>query len=272
MENLKIGFLGLGNMGSALAEGMTKVYCEKGDKNTIKKENIFFYRRTPITNEFTILESNAEVVKKCDVIICAVKPDVALTVLPSIKDYLNGKILISICAGINLRKLEECVGEMQKVVRLLPNTPSFVGEGATSFCVNSHVTDEDKKLVVDIFSKCGLIEEVKETYMDILTGLAGSGPGYVFLFLESLIDAGVKNGLPRELAKKFALKTVKGSVKMAEESNLPIQQLKDNVCSPGGTTIRGLFTLEKNRFKYAIIAGVDAACEQSKCLGEILNK
>lgn len=272
MDNLKIGFLGFGQMGSAVAEGIVKKSSSNDDdnnnKNLIKKENIYFCAKTIKTNGYSQLESNRKVVETCDVIIVAVKPNVAPSVLNEVKDLLDGKLLISICAGITLNKLQTYTSDKCKIVRVMPNTACLVGESASSFCSNTFVTDEDKAIIKNLFSRCGIIEEINEKDMDIATALAGSGPAYVFLFIESLIDAGVKNGLTRDLAKKLVLKTILGSVKLAEHSNSPVQQLKDNVCSPGGTTIHALSVLEKHKFKFSVIDAVDACCEKSKSLGK----
>ncbi|CRG93935.1 pyrroline-5-carboxylate reductase, putative [Plasmodium gallinaceum] len=258
MENVKLGF---GQMGFALANGILQ-------NNIIKKENIYYHDPKKNNNTFNYLNSNEEVIRTCDIIICAVKPDIVSHILKDVGKYLMSKLLISICAGVKIEKLEQLVGKNNKVVRVMPNTPCLVGESASTFCVNKNVNDVDKKYVIDIFSSCGIIHEIEEKYMDITTALVGSGPAYVYLFIESLIDAGVKNGLSRELSKKLVLQTIYGSVKMTNTSNLPVQQLKDNVCSPGGTTAVGLFTLEKNHFKYSIIEAIDAACEKSKLMSK----
>ncbi|CRH00781.1 pyrroline-5-carboxylate reductase, putative [Plasmodium relictum] len=258
MENIKLGF---GQMGSALANGIMKY-------NIINKKNIYYHEPTKKNDTFNYLNSNKEVICVCDIIICAVKPDIVSNILKDIGPYLSSKLLISICAGIKIEKLEQLVGQNNKVARVMPNTPCLVGKSASTFCVNKNVSDIDKKYIIDIFSSCGIIYEIKEKDMDIATALIGSGPAYVYLFIESLIDAGVKNGLSRDLSKKLVLQTIRGSVHMINLSDLSVQQLKDNVCSPGGTTSVGLFTLEKNNFKYAIIDAVDAACEKSKLMSK----
>ncbi|CRH00782.1 pyrroline-5-carboxylate reductase, putative [Plasmodium relictum] len=259
MENIKLGFIGLGKMGSALANGIANA-------NIVKKENIYYYGPSKKCNTFKYLNSNQEIARECNIIICAVKPDVACSVLKDIKTCLSEKLIISICAGIKIERLEQIVGENVKIVRVMPNTPCLVGEGSSTFCVNKNVNDIDKNYVISIFSSCGIIQEIKEKDMDIASSLIGACPAYVCLFIESLIDAGVKNGLSRELSKKLILKSIYGSVKLVEESNLPVQQLKDNVCSPGGITAEALFTLEKNQFKFAIVDAITAGCEKSKTM------
>lgn len=142
------------------------------------------------------------------------------------------------------------VGNDAKIVWVMPNTPCLVGEGTFIYCSNKNVDAQNKKYVNEIFNACGDAHEINEKHMDIGTAISGCGPAYVYLFIESLIDAGVKNGLNRDLSKKLVLQTLKGSVKMVKESDKPVQQLKDNICSPGGITAMGLYTLEKNGFKY----------------------
>ncbi|SBS96823.1 pyrroline-5-carboxylate reductase, partial [Plasmodium malariae] len=230
MEKIKLGFMGFGQMGSALANGIA-------NSNIIKRENIYYHALSKKNTTLKYLSSNEE-------------PDLANSVLNDIKPYLTSKLLISICGGLNIEKLEQMTGEDAKIVWVMPNTPCLVGEGAFIYCVNKNVNAVDKKRVNDIFSACGVIHEIKEKDMNIGTAISGCGPAYVYLFIESLIDAGVKNGLTRDLAKKLTLQTILGSVKMVESSDQPVQQLKDNICSPGGITAMGLFVLEKNGFKY----------------------
>ncbi|SBO28072.1 pyrroline-5-carboxylate reductase, putative [Plasmodium knowlesi strain H] len=303
MENIRVGFIGLGKMGSALAYGMEK-------SNFIGKKNIYYH--TPLKKDvpFVYLQSNELVAKTCDVIVLAVKPDLAGKVLLEIKECVGSKLLISICGGLNLKTLEEVrkgetifcpldfisykgdvlhqlnkceyvyittplpndyphiyypylyfpsqmVGVPAKIVRVMPNTPSLVGQGCLVFCANNNVDATDTQKVIDIFSACGVIQEIKEDHMDIATAISGCGPAYVFLFIESLIDAGVKNGLNRDVSKQLVLQTILGSVHMVKASNQAVQQLKDDVCSPGGITIVGLSTLEKHAFKYT---GKEAQC------------
>ncbi|CAA9988965.1 pyrroline-5-carboxylate reductase, putative [Plasmodium knowlesi strain H] len=259
MENIRVGFIGLGKMGSALAYGMEK-------SNFIGKKNIYYH--TPLKKDvpFVYLQSNELVAKTCDVIVLAVKPDLAGKVLLEIKECVGSKLLISICGGLNLKTLEEMVGVPAKIVRVMPNTPSLVGQGCLVFCANNNVDATDTQKVIDIFSACGVIQEIKEDHMDIATAISGCGPAYVFLFIESLIDAGVKNGLNRDVSKQLVLQTILGSVHMVKASNQAVQQLKDDVCSPGGITIVGLSTLEKHAFKYTVMDAVESACQKSKSM------
>ncbi|GAW81677.1 pyrroline carboxylate reductase [Plasmodium gonderi] len=259
MENIKLGFIGLGKMGSALAHGIAK-------SKIIQEKNIYYHSPSKKNTPLNYLRSNIELAQVCDIIVCAVKPDLANEVLSDIKGYLKSKLLISICGGLNIESLKQMVGSEIKIVRIMPNTPCLIGQGAFIFCANSCVNDTDKKYVIDLFNSCGIIHEIKEKDMDIGTAISGCGPAYVFLFIESLIDAGVKNGLNRDLAKKLVLQTISGSTQMVLSSDIPIQQLKDDICSPGGITAVGLFTLEKHGFKYGVMDAVDSACQKSKSM------
>ncbi|EUD68667.1 pyrroline-5-carboxylate reductase [Plasmodium inui San Antonio 1] len=246
-------------MGSPLAYGIQR-------SKLIGNQNIYYH--TPGKKEvpFHYLESNEVVVKTCDIIVLAVKPDVAAKVLLEIRQYASNKLLISICGGLNLKTLEEMVGVPTKIVRIMPNTPSLVGQGCLVFCGNIHVDARDTQKVIDIFSACGVIQEIKEANMDIATAISGCGPAYIFLFIESLIDAGVKNGLNRDVAKNLVLQTILGSIHLVKASSQPIQQLKDDVCTPHGISIAGLCTLEKHAFKYAVMDAVESAYKKSKSM------
>ncbi|KJP87266.1 pyrroline-5-carboxylate reductase [Plasmodium fragile] len=259
MESIRVGFIGLGKMGTALAYGVGK--CK-----LIGHKNIYYYTPYKKDDPFVFLESNELVAKTCDVIVIAVKPDLAANVLLEIKEYIGSKLIVSICGGLNLETLEKMVGVPAKIVRLMPNTPALVGQGTLVFCTNNNVDEKDTQKVIDIFSACGTIHQIKDSEMDIATAVSGCGPAYVFYFIESLIDAGVKNGLNRDLSKELVLQTILGSVHMVKAWSEPVQQLKDDVCSPGGITIVGLSTMEKHAFKYAVMDAVESAYEKSKSM------
>ncbi|TLN15398.1 pyrroline-5-carboxylate reductase, partial [bacterium] len=160
------------------------------------------------------------------------------------------------------------LGEGARVVRVMPNTPALVGEGASAYCPSAEATDEDCLVTEKIFGAVGKVMRVSdEKLMDAVTGLSGSGPAYVFLFMEALADAGVAAGLDRATARELAYQTVKGSAVMAQNSPLHTGELKDRVCSPGGTTIEGVRTLEESGFRSAVMEAVLAAAKKSKELG-----
>ncbi|VWU48167.1 pyrroline-5-carboxylate reductase [Hepatocystis sp. ex Piliocolobus tephrosceles] len=261
MKNIRVGFIGFGNMGSALAKGIAEA-------KILNDGNIYYHTPSKKDVPFNYVSKLTELYSECNVIICAVKPHIASRVLNQAEDYLHSRLLISICAGITIEKLEEMTDSQSKIVWVMPNTPCLVGEGTFIYCNNGSVIEHDKNILNYIFSACGKLIKLNEEYMDIGTAISGCGPAYICLFIESLIDAAVKNGLSRDVAKQLVVHTILGTAKMVQVLDTPVQQLKDNVVSPGGVTAMGLFTLEKNRFKYAIMDAVDAAFQKSKAMNK----
>jgi pyrroline-5-carboxylate reductase len=213
--------------------------------------------------------SNPEVAKFADVLVLAVKPDQVGGVLADIRDCFTPKhCLISIAAGVPLAKLEAGLGTGVRLIRVMPNTPALVGASATGFALGQSALLEDGELAQKLFSAVGLCFQVKESLLDAVTGLSGSGPAYAYLFIEGLSDGGVAAGLPREIATRLAAQMVLGSAKMVLETGLHPGVLKDMVTSPGGTTIEGIHELEKNGMRGALISAVRAAADKSKRLGQ----
>jgi pyrroline-5-carboxylate reductase len=212
---------------------------------------------------------NPDVLEFAPVLVLAVKPDQAGDVLAEVRSRFSEKhLLISIAAGVPLAKLESTLGPAARVIRVMPNTPAVVGASATAFASGKAARPEDSALAQRLFSSIGIAYEVKESLLDAVTGLSGSGPAYVFLMIEALSDGGVAAGLPRDVATKLAAQTVFGSAKMLLETGLHPGALKDMVTSPGGTTVEGLHELEKGKVRSALISAVRAATEKSKKLGQ----
>lgn len=208
---------------------------------------------------------------QCDVIIVAVKPQVMGALLEECRSHIRPThLLISIAAGIPLHFMEQRLDEGCRVVRVMPNTPALVLAGASALSPGRSCSAADLALAKEIFDAVGISVVMAEGYLDAVTGLSGSGPAYVFAFLESLIDAGLKVGLARNDAEKLAQQTILGSVKLAMETGEHPAQLKAMVTSPGGTTIAGLHELEKAGFKAGIMNAVEAATERSRELGRLL--
>jgi pyrroline-5-carboxylate reductase len=213
--------------------------------------------------------SNAAVAKFADVLVLAVKPDQVLGVLSDIREHFTSDhLLISIAAGVPLAKLEGGLGAGARLIRVMPNTPALVGMSATAFALGKSARPEDGALAQKLFSAVGIAFQVKEALLDAVTGLSGSGPAYVYLFIEGLSDGGVAAGLPRDVATRLAAQTVLGSAKMVLETGLHPGALKDMVTSPGGTTIEGLHELEKGTLRGTLISAVRAATEKSRKLGQ----
>jgi pyrroline-5-carboxylate reductase len=201
--------------------------------------------------------------------VLAVKPDQVSSVLADIRaEFTEKQLLISIAAGVPLAKLEGGLGAGARLIRVMPNTPALVGASATAFALGESARAEDGALAQKLFSAVGVAFQVKEALLDAVTGLSGSGPAYVYLFIEGLSDGGVAAGLPRDVATKLAAQTVLGGAKMVLETGLHPGALKDMVTSPGGTTIEGLHELEKGKLRGTLISAVRAATEKSKKLGQ----
>ncbi len=269
-SDLRIGFLGAGKMAMALGKGFIKAGLVRSDgllasdplegaRNSFAKE---------VGAKTTV--ANPEVVKFAEVIFLAVKPDQAASLLADIRGHFTEKhLLISIAAGVPLAKLEGALPNGARVIRVMPNTPALVGASASAFALGKAASAQDGELAQRLFSSVGIAYQVKESLLDAVTGLSGSGPAYVFLMIEALSDGGVAAGLPRDIATKLAAQTLFGSAKMLLETGLHPASLKDMVTSPGGTTIEGLHELEKGKVRGALINAVRAATEKSKKLGQL---
>jgi pyrroline-5-carboxylate reductase len=265
----KIGFLGAGKMASALAKGFVKSgLVTSGD---VRASDPLEEARNSFAEGVRggATDSNREILEFADVVFLAVKPGQAEEVLSGIRGDFSGRhLLISIAAGVPLRKLEGSLGEGARVIRAMPNTPALVGAGATAYALGRSASKEDGALAASLFSSAGITYEVKEPMLDAVTGLSGSGPAYVCLIIEALSDGGVAAGLPRSIATSLAAQTVLGGARMVLETGLHPGALKDMVTSPGGTTIEGLHELEKAGLRSALISAVRAATLKSQKLGE----
>lgn len=205
-----------------------------------------------------------------EVLLMATKPQDIAGAIASAAEKAAGqpRLVISIAAGLTLAALEKSAPENFRVIRAMPNTPALVGKGAAGFCLGSRATAEDAKTAEALLGSVGLAVQVPEKLMDAVTGLSGSGPAYIYLVIEALADGGVKAGIPRADAIRLAAQTVLGSAAMVLETGEHPAVLKDNVTSPGGTTIAGIAALEKNGLRNALIAAVDAAVLRANELGK----
>lgn len=266
----KIGFIGAGNMAEALIRGLitSRLY---GKKDIIISD-ISKHRESLISKNYgvTKCKNNSELAELSDIIVLSVKPNNIGSVVKDISSVLSAKnILISIAAGIPTSSIKKALQKNVKVVRVMPNTPALVLEGASAIFFPNRMNNNDRKKVTKIFDAIGKAYEVdKESLMDGITALSGSGPAFVALFIEAMADAGVKTGLPRQLALSLASQTVLGTAKMIIEENIHPAVLKDRVSSPAGTTIEGLNQLELNGFRGTVISAVEAAAERSRELSQ----
>ncbi len=262
---MKLGFIGTGNMASAIMGGIIK-------KGILKPEEIIGSdileagrNRVKDTYGIQVTESNKEVVEKSEMFILSVKPQYYASTIEEIRDYVReDQIVITIAPGKTLAWLEEQFGKKVKIVRTMPNTPAMVGEGMTAACANKNVTTEELDRTREILESFGKVEIVPENLMDVVVSTSGSSPAYVFMFIEAMADAAVADGMPRAQAYKFAAQAVYGSAKMVLETGKHPGELKDMVCSPAGTTIEAVRVLEKNGFRSAVIEAMKRCAEISR--------
>ena len=267
--DLKVGFLGAGKMALALAKGIAQAGLVRAENivasDPVETARAAFSKETGAN----ATASNVEVVKGARILIVAVKPDHVAELLAEVKGHLTSQhLLISIAAGVPLSRFETALSAQARVIRVMPNTPALVGASAAGFALGKAATAEDGQLAQKIFSAVGIAYQVKESLLDAVTGLSGSGPAYAFLLIEALSDGGVAAGLPRDVATRLAAQTMLGSAKMVLETGMHPGVLKDMVTSPGGTTIEGIHELERAGVRGALISAVRAATEKSKRLGQ----
>lgn len=212
--------------------------------------------------------TNKNVLEQAEIVILAVKPQQMSDVLAEIASHVSEKhLVVSIAAGVPISTLLNSLGDKARIVRVMPNTPCLVGEGASAFALGGAADESDAGTVLEMLSTVGTAVQVKEQLLDAVTGLSGSGPAYVYQFIEALSDGGVRVGLPRDIATKLAAQTVLGAAKMVLETGEHPGQLKDAVTSPGGTTIAGLQALEEGSLRGVVMKAVVAATERSQQLG-----
>jgi len=266
---LTIGFLGAGKMANALAKEFLRAELVSAKRlvasDPIPAARTAFGRETGAATT----ASNLEVVQAAKVLVLAVKPDQFSAVLGEIRPAFNrDHLLMSIAAGVTLAKLEAGLGSGARAVRVMPNMPALVGASASAFALGTNASAADGVLAQKLLSAVGIAFQVKESLLDAVTGLSGSGPAYVYVAIEALSDGGVAAGLPRDVAIKLAAQTVFGSAKMVLETGLHPGALKDMVASPGGTTIEGLHELERGHLRATLISAVRAAADRARRIGQ----
>lgn len=268
MDNKKIGFIGAGNMAEAFVKGMLKAAgpldLAVSDLNTLRLD--VFRNQYGVE---AVTKDNRKVVEYADVIILAVKPQIIPAILDEVADLVSSdKLIVSIAAGVTTATIENHLPDGTKVVRVMPNTPALVGLGAFGICKGNNATSENVEIVETMMNTVGISVVVGEDRMDAITGLSGSGPAYVYTFIDALADAGVNMGLTRVNAVKLAAQTVMGAAVMVLETGIHPMQLKDNVTTPAGTTICALHELDKGAFKSTVMSAVEAATKKAEKLGK----
>lgn len=262
---MKIGFIGTGNMGSSIIKGILSSKFEENENI-----NIFDLDKDKVNNlvkEYGVnaVNSEKELAKNCDIIILSVKPHIIPIVLKNLSGNVKkDTIILTIAAGISISVIENALGEDKKVVRTMPNTPAQVLSGMTAVTFNKNIENSEKEIIFKLLNSFGKSVEIEEKLMHAYTGISGSLPAYVYMFMEALADGGVLCGMPRNKAYEIVAQTVAGSAKMLLETGKHPGQLKDEVCSPAGTTIEAVRVLENGNFRGNVIEAVVACTEKSK--------
>lgn len=263
-----IAFLGAGNMGEALIRGLLSSDAIAPEQLRASDRRADHLKELADRYKIETSTDNRHVVKGADVVVLAVKPQIMDSVLAEIGQELEpGTLVISIAAGVDISRMESKLPEGIRVIRSMPNVASLVAEGATAIAAGSLAQEDDLVLARRIFESVGMVVVVEEGLMDAVTGLSGSGPAYIFLVVEALSDAGVKMGLSRWDALALAAQTVLGAAKLIIETGEHPGRLKDMVCSPGGTAIAAVHTLEQGGLRTTLIDAVETATRRSAELG-----
>lgn len=267
-QNRTIGFIGLGNMAEAMIGGMLS-------QGAAEACNIIGKARTKSTEEkikskfnIRIAESNAQVAKEADILFLAVKPICFPEITEEIREAMRpGTLIVSIAAGRDLTYLKSALVRNDcGIIRCMPNTPALVLEGCTGVCADEKVTEDELNDVLALLNSFGKAIVVPERLMDVVVGVSGSAPAYVFLFIEAMADEAVAEGMPRKQAYEFAAQAVLGSARMVLETGKHPGELKDMVCSPGGTTIQAVKVLEEKGMRAAVMDAMEACIEKSRNL------
>jgi pyrroline-5-carboxylate reductase len=264
---IKVGFVGTGNMGSALAKAVslcdnTSVYLY--DKDTSRSAAL-------ASDIGAVASSLSEIGNECDFIFLGVKPNLISDVCCELKGAADGRVgavIVSMAAGVELSSLDRYIGDGVPVIRIMPNTPVSVGRGMIEWCANNYVSEESSQIFVGIMKHAGTLDRIPEGLIDAASAIAGCGPAFAFMFIEALADGGVKCGLPRDKALMYAEQTLLGAAELAKSSGRHPEELKDAVCSPGGSTIAGVAALESGAFRSAAINAVVSAYEKTRELGK----
>ncbi|KAL6426318.1 hypothetical protein ACFW04_009089 [Cataglyphis niger] len=268
LKSIKVGFIGGGNMASAIGAGLIH-------KGVLNPDNVWVSGRTDRTHSFwkdlgahPTLKNN-EVANNCDIIFLTVKPhmldDALNTFVEKKAEKFKNKLFISVLAGISLEVLHTKLSAIvisPRIIRSMPNTPMMVGEGITVYC-SLNTEQKDLELVNTLFSYIGMSQSVPENIINAISGVSGSGPAFAYLIIEALADGGVKMGVPRPMATKFAAQVLIGAGKMVLETGRHPGQLKDEVCSPGGTSITGVHAMEAGGVRGSVMNAVEAAVNKS---------
>jgi len=265
---MRIGFIGTGNMGAAIIKGYLAVH--QGEEKNFSAYDKDTDKLNALTGELGITGCGSleKLMERSDVIVFALKPNIFDVVIPEVSSfYKPGQVLVTIAAGVSMGYIEKLMQkDGVKVIRVMPNTPAMVNLGMSALCKNQSVTDAEFELVMELFRSVGKTEMIEEDLMNLVTGLGGSSPAYTYMYIEALIDAAVGFGMDKAQAKIFAAQSVLGAAKMVLETGIDPVTLRENVCSPGGTTIEGVKALQSNGFHDNVVEAVNAAVNKAKLM------
>lgn len=263
----KIGFIGSGNMASAIMGGIIKKGIFAPEEIIASDMSAAARQKAEQSMGIYTTADNQEVVKEAEILVLSIKPQFYTAVIEEVKEFVREEqIVLTIAPGWTLEKIGQCLGKPHKIVRTMPNTPALVGEGITGVCHNELVTEADLQRVMTVLNSFGRAELLSESLMDVVVSVSGSSPAYVFMMIESMADAAVADGMPRQQAYTFAAQAVYGSAKMVLETGKHPGELKDMVCSPAGTTIEAVGVLEKKGFRSAIFECMRACVKKARGL------
>jgi len=265
---MKLGFIGCGNMASAIIDGITKSGALTGSEIFVFDVNSETQEKAAQKYKLNICKNEAEVVKSCGAVILAVKPNVLGAVLEKINIALeeSDTLIISIAAGKTIDFIRNSLSHTNRIIRVMPNINAMVGAAMSAYTANKNATDSDKAFCEKIFGSIGEIIELEETYFPVFGVIGGCAPAFSYMFIDSLARAGVKNGMKKDIALKVAAQTVLGSAEMILKSGNHPWELVDKVCSPGGTTIEGVTSLQNDGFETAVHNAVDRAIQKDSKL------
>jgi pyrroline-5-carboxylate reductase len=258
---IRLGILGYGNMGSAIAEGALL-------KGVVKAGDVYVYNRSLPKMQraeelgFNAVGSEDELWKSSDMVLLAVKPQFMAEALRSVDKTDEAKAVVSVAAGLTTDRLRDMMPGPVRILRTMPNTPVMVGEGVTAFCEGTDLTEDELDFAQDIFNSIGMIQWIREEDINAVGALSGGAPAYAAMFIEALADGGVKCGLKRDVSYKLAAQTLIGAAKMILDKDMHPAELKDMVTSPKGTTIEAVEALEKGGFRYAVMDAIVKATEK----------
>ena len=252
-------------MGGALIEGALKAHIVSSNQIWVHSRSKESAEATSKKTGANIADNNSHVVRECDLVILGCKPYQIIDILKEISNELPGEtVILSVAAGITLAKMEAACPTGSRIVRAMPNTPSLIGLGATGISAGTYTNDDDLSAARQMLESVGIVSETTESQLDAVTGLSGSGPAYVYTFIEALAAQAVEEGLPTNEALRLATQTVIGAAKMVEQTDMTPRDLINQVTSPGGTTLAGLAALTENGFENSVAAGVNAAAMRSR--------